>query len=579
MMKYTLLLSVLLCTAAFGQTLDKIGSKDMVTVSGGLNYSANFYDAYGKELNRDPFNWVLGGNVNVNILEVSLPFTFTFTNQGGAYTQPFNFVALHPSYKKFKSHIGNISMSLSPYSLTGIMVAGGGLEYAPGKWKFQAIGGRFRKRIEYIPELDNLQTMAYTRWGGGISIGYDNNGFGFQFITMKAWDDPNSLTFLPEKATIRPQDNVVSSLKLKGTIFKGLTAEGEIATSLVTRDRTSVDAITEKSLVNTLSPLVNGNLSTSLYTAANGTLSYRWKSYSIGTKYERIDPGYTTLGGLYFNNDLENFTITPTAAFFKGKLNMNLNVGIQRNNLDNTAANATNRWVGTIGLSGAPIKNWTVSANYSNFSSFSRRNPAADPFYNPIGDTLNYYQLSSNGSFNTSYSFGEKVKQSFALNASLSVSQNITGRLDNAAAFGMNVDGVNATGPVQVLTGMFGHTLGFTTSKWNVGWTVNATQSEAVGNTSVYAGPGLNCSKAFTEKKLNLSTGLIYNQNYLNDVLTNHILNARAGLSYSPEWWDKKYGKLSMALNASVVNRFPIAAVNLTTQRDLTVLFNINYGF
>lgn len=577
-MKHLILLSIFLCVNAYGQTLDKIGSKDMVKVSGGLNYSANFYDAYGKPMVRDPFNWVLGGNVNVSILDVSLPFTFTFTNQGGAYTQPFNIVALHPSYKKFKSHIGNISMSFSPYTLSGITIAGAGIEYTPGKWKLQAIGGRFRKAIEYIPELDNYQSIAYTRWGGGISVGYENNGFGFQFITMKALDDPKSLLFVPEKATIRPQDNVVSSLKLKGTFFKGLTAETEIASSLITRDRTTIEGTKDNSIISSLSPLVGGNLSTSLFTAVNGALSYRWKTYSIGTKYERIDPGYTTLGGMYFNNDLENITITPTASFFKGKLNMNLNVGVQRNNLNNTAANATNRWVGNIGLSSSPIKNFNVAVNYSNFSSFSRRNPAADPFYNPIGDTLNYYQISSNGSFNSSYSFGEKIKNTFSVNSSLSVSDNITGRLDNAAAFGMNVEGTNTTGPVQVLTGMLGHTIGFTTSKWNVGWTVNATQSDALGNTTLFAGPGINCSKNFTEKKLSFNTGVIYNQNYLNSVLTNHVLNARAGLSYSPEWWDKKYGKLAMSLNANVVNRFPVATVN-TTQRDLTILFNINYGF
>ena len=578
MIKWLLVLSVFAGLHSYAQTLDKVGSNDMVKVSGGINYAANFYDSYGKPLNRDPFNWVLGGNVNVSILDVSLPFTFTFTNQGGAYTQPFKIAALHPSYKKFKSHIGNISMSLSPYTLTGITVAGAGLEYAPGKWKFQAIGGRFRKAIEYIPELDNYQTVAYTRWGGAISAGYDNKGFGFQFITMKALDDPNSLTFVPEKSTVRPQDNVVSSLKLKGTLLKGLTAETEFATSLVTRDRTSVAAVSDDSFLHSLSPLVGGNTSTDLFTAANGTLTYRWKSYAIGTKYERIDPGYTTLGGLYFNNDLENFTITPTAAFLKGKLNLNLNIGIQRNNLSNTAANATNRWVGTLSISSSPVKNLSLSGNYSNFSSFSRRNPAADPFYNPIGDTLNYYQISSNGSFSSSYSFGKKIKNSLSFNTSISISENITGRLDNAAAFGMNVNGTNAAAPVQVMTGMLGHTLGFTASKWNVGWTVNASQSETMGNTTFYAGPGINCSKAFSEKKLNFTTGLIYNQNYLNSLLTNHVLNARVGLNFAPAWWDKKYGKLNVGINGSVVNRFPVVNVN-SAQRDLTILFNLNYSF
>ena len=73
-------------------------------------------------------------------------------------------------------------------------------------------------------------------------------------------------------------------------------------------------------------------------------------------------------------------------------------------------------------------------------SSFTKRNPQADPFFTQFGDTLNYYQVSQNISSSLAYSFGDSLRQSMNLTGSFAQSQNITGRLDDAGAFGLNVD-------------------------------------------------------------------------------------------------------------------------------------------
>jgi hypothetical protein len=45
------------------------------------------------------------------------------------------------------------------------------------------------------------------------------------------------------------------------------------------------------------------------YSAYNGGVNLKLKKGMVGVKYERIDPGYKTLGAYYFNNDLENITL------------------------------------------------------------------------------------------------------------------------------------------------------------------------------------------------------------------------------------------------------------------------------
>ena len=107
-----------------------------------------------------------------------------------------------------------------------------------------------------------------------------------------------------------------------------------------------------------------------------------------------------------------------------------MSTGYQRNNLNAQNASESKRWIGNASLSAQLIKGMSLNLNYSNMSSFSRRNPLADPFYTPLGDTLNYYQTSVNLSTSLSYAFGQKVKQSMSATASYSQSQNITGRLE-----------------------------------------------------------------------------------------------------------------------------------------------------
>ncbi len=573
-----LILSSFISVFSFSQTLDKIGTKEMFKVSGGLGYNMNFMDSYGGIAVPQPFNWGLTGNVNLSILDVSLPFSISFNNRGKSYTQPTNFVAVHPSYKKFKSHIGNISMTFSPYTFSGLMVAGAGVEYATGAWKFQTIGGRFKKRIEYSSEINNTQTMGYGRYGGAFLVGFDKKGYSIQLIAMKAKDNARTLLQTPSTATVNPMDNIATAVKVKATLIKSLTLDGEISNSIVARNTFLDPTVNETFWKKAQSRLVQTNGGTDVYTALNTSLNYKFKVFGIGAKYERIDPGYTSLGGQFFNNDMENWTLTPSANLLKGKLNVNGSFGLQRNNLENTVASASKRWVGNVSISSQPIKNLSISANYSNFSSFSKRNPAADPFYTILADTLNMYQISSSVSGNASYSFGKKAKQSTNISINRSVSQNITGRLQDAAAFGYQVEDGISSAPNISTSGVWSHSFQFSKSKISLGYTVNANFVESINSKSQQFGPGMQLAIPLKKPKMNLSFGATYNQSYSNEVLNSHVMNVRFGTGYSPELWDKKYGACSMNLSAGFVERFSTDKTK-SNQGNLNVLFGVNYSF
>lgn len=573
MKKIILLCFVVVDVLCVAQNLDKIGKKGAATVSGGISSNLVFNETINTPQFRDPFSWVLSGNVTVNLLDISLPFTFSFSNTGKNYTQPFNMTAIHPCYKKWKSHLGITSMNLSSYTSQGLNFAGAGLEYQPKAWAFKAFGGRLKKAIEFNPQENNNATVAYSRYGFGFSSAYTGKKYGAEFILFKAQDNPNSLERATNNPGLTPKDNLVLSLKATTTLWNKLQLNVEVASSTITKNILNSDPSYQRTILSTL---VQGNQTTSTLFAYNASLDYRFNIAAIGIKYERVDPEYTTLGAVYFNNDLENITINPSISLFKNKVSISGSTGFQQNNLNNKNASASKRWIGSASLTAQVIKGMSLSVNYSNMSSFSKKNPLVDPFYTPLGDTLNYYQLSNNSSASLNYSFGKKLKQVLSLTGSYSQSQNITGRLEDAAAFGFNVNPSLSEVPVEVYNGMLSHSLQFK-SGLMVSWSVNGNQTQASGTNTAYVGPGINASKSFLKKKLSLTMGTTYNQQYTAAVLANHVLNLRIAARYAPELWDKKYGKVTMSLSGNYTDRISTTAT--PSIHNITLMANFSYQF
>lgn len=562
------------CGSLMGQDLGKIGKKDMVSVGGGMGYNMVLQQVGNQPQLRDPFSWVYSGNVNVNFLGMSMPFTFSFSNQGKSYTQPFNMTALHPQWKWVKTHIGITSMQFSPYTYSGLNFAGGGVELSPKKWRVKAFGGRFKKAIEYDPVLNNITTVSYRRMGGGFSFGYEAQKGGFNVIVLKAADDQRSLEMLSPNSELTPMDNVVTSVSGKLSVVKNLQLQAEYAVSMLTRNTLLVDsAVTEKRPF--YFGLLNGNSSTTAKSAYNASLSYRFKTASIAVKYERIAPDYLTLGGLFFNNDLENITLAPAVALFKNKLTLSANTGFQRNNLSGGGATAQRRWVASVNVSGQPLKGLALNGAYSNLSSFTRRNPSAVPLYDPVLDTMNFYQVSENYNTGVSYTFGQKIKHAVTTTFAYVKSQNITGRLQDAGAFGFNASGT--TVPVDVYTGMAAYTLQFVNG-FALSCMGNYNQSLAAGMENTFYGPGVNASKSLLNKKMNLQTGATYNRQLAGSVLTNHVMNLRLGVTYNPELWDKKFGRIALSANGNFTQKFAVTD-GAKSPTNLTVMMNLNYSF
>lgn len=568
----------MLTFSSLAQNLDKLGGKDMVKVSGGINFNTVTYAQSGKDFpSREPFTWFASGRVNISILDVALPFTYTYSNQGSQYTQPFNQTALHPSYKWVKTHVGNISMSFSPYTLSGRLFLGGGVEMTPGKWNIKLMGGRLNKTVNYNALDDNLNEIVYQRWGYGLSAAYTHKGYSGEIIVFKANDQQNSLNFVPLNTEVKPQDNFVTSVKGKAQIVKNLNLSAEYALSGLTQNTNETLPVDEGQPSPFVNKLINANATTAYFNAFKTALSYKLKTMSFTFNFEHVDPGYKTLGGYYFNNDLQNYTFAPTFSLLKRKLNIGFNTGYQINNLSKEKSATTNRWVGSVNVSYAPIKSININGSYSNFSTYTRNRPVTDPFYYQPADTMNFYQLSQNAMASVGYRFGEgKNKSAVQLMYNFQESYNMVGNILDASAFGINVE--NTTEPSNVHASNLSYSLQLTEMEASVTVATNANYTAFMATQSLFIGPTLNLQKSLLEKKASLSFGTTYNRQYSNAQLVGNVFNHRLAFTFSPKMKNEKAGKVNLSLNANLMQRLP-TFTNITKISELNVFANVAYSF
>jgi len=174
---------------ANSQDLTQIRTQKPVVVRGALSTTAHFYNIEGKNTNRDPFNYLISGNVDLTVYGINLPFSFMYSGQNLAYTQPFNRFGISPQYKWIKTHFGYRSMNFSSYTLAGHSFMGAGAELNPGKFRLAGVYGRFKQKT--LPNTSNpLDTLyAPTRKGYSIKIGVGSAKNYFDLIYLSIADD------------------------------------------------------------------------------------------------------------------------------------------------------------------------------------------------------------------------------------------------------------------------------------------------------------------------------------------------------------------------------------------------------
>lgn len=516
-------------------------------ISGSISANATQFNSTPKQ-SRQSFTYQLSGSINMSLYELlNIPISFNLNNYGAKFSYPSlpNRLSLHPSYKWVRAHIGDVSMSFSPYTLNGHQFTGAGIELTPGRWQISAMGGRLLRRVD-ADSLNPSIRPNYERWGYGAKVRYEADKFALGGTVFTAKDKRSNISFDADALGIYPKGNIAIGLEGSLSIIKDLELSLEYGLSIMQRDL----RVKEKSY----------------YHAFKADLAYSFLGNTIGIGYERISPDYETLGAYYFNNDYENVTLNYSRNFFKDKLSLALSGGVQRDDLSDQKQERNKRLVGSANINFTPNDKFTASVSISSYqahrnikSSFDYINERT-PYENL--DTLRFTQLNNSIDMNLNWRLRNSETQSHTLSANASYQEaadkqgryimpgNLTRFMNLGANYGID----------------------FTPLDFSVTAGINASNNYASRKNVLTIGPTLTGSKHLFKKALTTGLTLSFNQTQEAGRKLATIYNARWHASYR---FLKRHG-----LNASVAYQHrSLSEVTLTNSSSLTSQISYSYSF
>nr|WP_315223414.1 hypothetical protein [uncultured Flavobacterium sp.] len=557
------ILAFFVCTLSFAQNFNvqEVTKAKLVNVSGGASANTVFYSGNAA---RDPFSYFLNGNINFNIAGLyNIPLSFSYTNQKFGYDKPvlMNRLSIHPSYKWITAHIGDVSMTFSPYTLSGHQFSGFGVDLTPqGKFKISAMYGRLLKNSEYNSAYPDL-LPTYKRFGYGFKTNYALEKITLGLTFFKAKDEINSITNpIPFELGIAPKENTAISFETGFKLFQKLQVSTEFANSSITEDTRIIDGSKAKGIAALfLSP----NNTTASYNAFKGQLVYPAGKGTLGLGYERIDPNYRTLGGYYFNNDLENITVNASQSLYKDKVAISVNLGLQKDNLDKQKESQMKRLVSALTIDYRANEKLNFNINYSNFQSYTNSRNQFD-YINQVSDfdyldTLNFRQVNQNASLAINYLLKNDKRIKKSINANFSMQDAVNQQQGQTIAGGAST----------YYNSGISYSIGYPEKDLNINAAINNTYGKTDSGKSLIFGPTIGATKLFFDKKFTTSASTSYNTSYNDGTKQNDVINFRVNGSYI---YMQKHN-----FNMGIISLFS----NSATQKnnDLTGTLTYTYSF
>ncbi|TRX33236.1 hypothetical protein FNW52_15875 [Flavobacterium sp. ZT3R18] len=541
--------------------VEQLAKTKLIKVSGGASANAIMYSGNAA---REPFSYFLNGNININVAGLyNLPFSFSYSTQKFGYTKPIAMktLSIHPSYKWITTHIGDVSMTFSPYTLNGHLFTGFGVDLTPpGKFKVSAMYGRLLKSSEYDATIP-AAIPTFKRYGYGFKTAYTFEKVNLGIIFFKASDVVSSLSNpVPFELGLTPKENVAVSFETSFKLFQRLQVMTEYANSSITED-ISIDGSTKGKGIASL--FLKSNETTTSQNAIKAQLVYPAGKGTLGLGYERIDPNYRTLGSYYFNNDLENITVNATQQIFKDKVSLALSLGMQKDNIEKQKVSQSKRLVSSITADYKASQKLNLNFNYSNFQSFTNSRNQFDYINQDPNlvyvDTLNFRQVNKNLGLTANYLIknDKQLKKSISANFSMQESSN--------EQQGQTVAG----GATTFYNSAISYIQGYPTKDLNFMGSLNNTYSQIETGNNLIIGPTLGVTKLLMDRKLNTSFSTSYNSSFSNGNKQNDIFNLRLTGSYL---YLEKH-----SFNMSVISLF--GKTTTSKNNDVTATLTYAYSF
>ena len=492
-------------SALHAQDLGTIKKEDKFSINGQLGASLVFYNVEGREANRPAFSWMLVGNPVISVYGITMPFSFTVSEQERSFQQPFNRFGVSPSYKWAKLHLGYRNVSFSKYTLGGHTILGAGGEFTPGKFRIGVMYGQLLRPVPFnsIQYSQTQQIPAYRRNGFAFRFGYGTAANSADVIIFRGSDVTGSIADTSQ--LLLPGSNTVISFITHQKLFKDFIFDLEFANSIYTEDK-RLTGDPGMTLIPLINKIIETNISTTSSNAIDASFGYDSKPFDLKIRFRQIDPGFRSMGTYFMQSNIRNITIEPSVSLSADKYVIAGSLGFQRDNLKESLAHQTNRTIGSVRVSANPVRWYRADLNYSNYDIDQKAglNPL-DPLstINQISQTTSSVNLVQNLNFTGKF-----------------LSQNIMLTLNDQVM----TDHVSNTGSsYKTLVAMGSYIIGYMPLKINLAVTYSYSTFDMASAVNTFHGPAASLSASLLKSRITMAVAGSRLSNILDNNLTGHI--------------------------------------------------------
>lgn len=335
------------------------------TATGSFSISANTYTASGIANRRAPAGLQSMANINFTLFGFSSGLNLLYSTDQSDFRQNMNNISFNAQWKWITIQAGDVSPNFSTYGVNGATIRGGYLQMKPGNWRAEFSGGRSKRAISGNNPQGGFREPSFQRWAMAGKIGYEGEGDNHFYLSSHYEVDKSGS--LNNPSGITPKENLTVTPDARVSLFEGaLQFESQITFSAYTRDLNSGKIPnSEIKLPNFLTSIMQAHQSSRINYAGQAAANLQLDSFGFEIGYERIQPGFTSLGTGRIQDDKERIRFAPSVQLFNNKVSVQSNISLDRDNLLNSRIQ-TQRNTGV----GASVQvqvtdMMTISSNYN----------------------------------------------------------------------------------------------------------------------------------------------------------------------------------------------------------------------
>lgn len=306
---------------------------DTFTLGGNISVSASFYRVDGIENRRAPGMIQTNAGMNFSTFGLSSGLNLNYSTDESGLRQNMNTISYNVSWRWINLQAGDMNTRFSEYGLNGATVRGGYIRLNPGDFLLELVGGRSRRAVR--PSFETgFREPSFEQWAYGGKIGYGNTSSSFFHLSsFYALDNRTSIE--GTNLEITPNENLTVTPEFQLQFFNGKATIGsDFTASIFTRDlNSSVVPIGQLPIPDIFGSVYSPRVSSKINYAGNVNASFVLDMLSMSMDYERIQPGYRSLGSGRTRDDQEKIGLSPTIRLLDNRLSIGTSYSFSKDNL------------------------------------------------------------------------------------------------------------------------------------------------------------------------------------------------------------------------------------------------------